>query len=438
MQAEIPRSASHRRPRTNSLASVNWATVADAALAVVALAYSIAVPLALLPMWVADNPDYRESVPSGLYLVAITTLEALSAVGLLVRRRLPMITAGAAAGALLLGGTGLTFPVGLYTLVVQGRLRWALATGVPAALIPFVVYLPWFTDETAPKDATPLLLWLTEGLMAYWLPVICAPVVIAVGVQSLRNRAERLQREQVLAARNARLEERARIARDMHDVVAHYVGLMVLQAGALEVRSKSEPETRQCAQLLGNLGRRAMAELHELLSVLRPDDAGTYGSADHRTTDGGGGGGGAWRRDLHALVNEARLAGVPVTWQIEGEPEEAGSAARQIAYRVIQEGLANAARHASGAEVHVTVRCSPRGLEIGVRNGPAPAQVVAVPATPGGGHGLTGMRERVSLAGGTLRVHPTEDGGFSVAADIPAEVSEPGSGVLTLADPRES
>ncbi|MEV1205625.1 sensor histidine kinase [Microbispora rosea] len=217
---------------------------------------------------------------------------------------------------------------------------------------------------------------------------------------AMRERAEQLVREQVLRADQARAQERARIAREMHDVVAHRVSLMVLHAGALEVGAPDE-RTAKAAALIGDVGREALSNLREVLGVLRAQDA----SRDPQPT----------LADLDRLLAQSRALGLVVNRRDEGQARPIGQSAERTAYRVVQEALANVHKHAGGAETDVAVRYLPTGLEIVVRNAPSAARE----ELPKSGWGLVGLRERVELLGGTLEAGPC-DGGFQVRARIPA------------------
>ncbi|MGW5265989.1 sensor histidine kinase [Microbispora sp. NPDC004025] len=217
---------------------------------------------------------------------------------------------------------------------------------------------------------------------------------------AMREQAEQLVREQVLRADQARAQERARIAREMHDVVAHRVSLMVLHAGALEVGAPDE-RTARAAALIGDVGREALGNLREVLGVLRAQGT----SRDPQPT----------LADLDRLLAQSRALGLVVNRRDEGPARPLGQSAERTAYRVVQEALTNAHKHAGGAETDVLVRYLPAGLEVVVRNAPSAASQVL----PGSGWGLVGLRERVELLGGSLEAGPHE-GGFRVLARIPA------------------
>ncbi|MEU7851280.1 histidine kinase [Micromonospora parva] len=216
---------------------------------------------------------------------------------------------------------------------------------------------------------------------------------------ALRDRAERLEREQEARADQVRAEERTRIAREMHDVVAHRVSLMVVHAGALEVTA-ADPATVEAAALIRTTGRQALTDLREVLGVLRQAGPAVV---PERGLDA-----------LDELIGESRAAGLRVSRQDEGVPTALPATLGRTAYRVVREALTNVRKHAADAETLVGLRYLPDGLEVLVRNGPSEGGT----ALPGAGQGLLGLRERVELLGGRLEARP-EDGGFLVRALIP-------------------
>ncbi|MEU1244940.1 histidine kinase [Micromonospora parva] len=216
---------------------------------------------------------------------------------------------------------------------------------------------------------------------------------------ALRDRAERLEREQEARADQARAEERTRIAREMHDVVAHRVSLMVVHAGALEVTAV-DPATVEAAALIRTTGRQALTDLREVLGVLRQAGPAVL---PERGLDA-----------LDELIGESRAAGLRVSRQDEGVPTALPATLGRTAYRVVREALTNVRKHAADAETVVGLHYLPDGLEVLVRNGPSEGGT----ALPGAGQGLLGLRERVELLGGRLEARPA-DGGFLVRALIP-------------------
>jgi signal transduction histidine kinase len=212
-----------------------------------------------------------------------------------------------------------------------------------------------------------------------------------------------------LVATAARLAERRRLAEEMHDVVTHRLSLMVLHAGALGT-SSTEPAVRAAADEIRRSGATALAELRDLVGVLR--DAGEARAdrqADHDAPDPA------------TLVAEARAVGEEVTYTTTGDPERISPTVRRTAYRVVQESLTNARKHAAGAAVSVSLSYRPDGLTVRVTNDAArrpPDDAL----TGGGGVGLAGLTQRVELVGGTLRAGSRPGGGYQVDAILPAYV----------------
>ncbi|MEU8180382.1 histidine kinase [Micromonospora sp. NPDC049044] len=216
---------------------------------------------------------------------------------------------------------------------------------------------------------------------------------------ALRDRAERLEGEQEARADQVRAEERTRIAREMHDVVAHRVSLMVVHAGALEVTA-ADPSTVEAAALIRTTGREALTDLREVLGVLRQAGPAVL---PERGLDA-----------LDELIGESRAAGLRVHRRDEGVPAALPATVGRTAYRVVREALTNVRKHAADAESTVCLRYLPDGLEVRVSNGPSEGGR----SLPGAGQGLLGLRERVELLGGRLEATPV-DGGFLVRALIP-------------------
>ncbi|MEV0197877.1 histidine kinase [Nonomuraea sp. NPDC050691] len=220
-------------------------------------------------------------------------------------------------------------------------------------------------------------------------------------LDAMRDQAEQLLREQVLRADQACDQERARIAREMHDVVAHRVSLMVLHAGALEVNAP-DARTAEAAALISCMGREALTNLREVLGVLRSPDP----ERGPQPT----------LADLDRLLDQSRALGIVVNRHDEGEARPLSPTAERTAYRVVQEALTNVHKHAGNAETDVYVRYWPIELEVLIRNQPPTATDGDL---PGSGWGLVGLRERVELVGGRLEAGPRYEGGFQVRAEIP-------------------
>jgi signal transduction histidine kinase len=220
------------------------------------------------------------------------------------------------------------------------------------------------------------------------------------------ERARRLETEQRITADRVRLRERSRIARDMHDSLGHELGLIALRAGALELAPDLGERHRAAAAGVRESATEATERLREIIGVLR--DPG--GPAPLEPVG----------EDVTGLVARARASGMDVALERAGEGAGPGPMADRAAYRVVQEALTNAARHAPGAAVRVLLRRDAAGTAVEVRNSAPPAGAPDRPAA--GGHGLVGLAERVRLAGGTLEAGPRE-GGFAVAARFPAGAS---------------
>jgi signal transduction histidine kinase len=228
--------------------------------------------------------------------------------------------------------------------------------------------------------------------------------------QALEERAARLERERDAQAQVAAAAERARIARDLHDVVAHNVSVMVVQAdGAAYALDSSPQRAREALGAISATGRRALAELRSLLGVLR-DSAGPGAALAPQPG----------LEQLEELVVEARAAGLPVSLTVEGAPRPVPQGEALAAYRVVQESLTNARKHAGpGATATVRLRYAEESLVISVTDDGRGASGPASGELGGAGHGLAGMRERVELYGGSVRSGPRAGGGYEVVAQLP-------------------
>ncbi|MFI6146783.1 sensor histidine kinase [Streptomyces sp. NPDC051109] len=224
-------------------------------------------------------------------------------------------------------------------------------------------------------------------------------------------------------ARRTLLEERARIARELHDVVAHHMSVITVQADSAPYRLPGMPEpVQEEFAAIAASARESLAEMRRLLTVLRSD-----------RTNGGNGGDGApggagelapqpGIGRIQQLVEATVRAGQPVELSLAAGAERAAPPAVDLsAYRIVQEALANVVRHAPGAETRVSVTHDAGEILVLVVNGPAARDATVEPGSSGTGHGLVGMRERVRLTGGTLDTGPLPDGGFRVAARLPLQ-----------------
>jgi signal transduction histidine kinase len=232
--------------------------------------------------------------------------------------------------------------------------------------------------------------------------VLVTVVVLAGQLTRYRSRTH----EQLVEAegRGLVLAERARIARELHDVIAHHMSMIAVRAETAPYRLGTvPPAARDEFHEISQESRTALTEMRRLLGVLR-----SGGPAPSTTPQPG-------LADLAELVEAARGAGATVTVEMHGAMTDLPAAVDVCAYRIVQEALTNASRHAVGAPVHVTLRRAGAGLSLSVRNGPG------TPSAPraADGHGVRGMRERAAMLGGALHAGPTADGGFEVSATLP-------------------
>lgn len=222
--------------------------------------------------------------------------------------------------------------------------------------------------------------------------------------RELSANAARLEREQEDRARRAATEERNRIARELHDVIAHSVSVMVIQTQAARRVAAADPETaREALSSVASCGREALIEMRRMIGVLRHGDEELAGATAPSLAQ------------LDALIARAREAGLPVELRVHGEPRALPPGLDLVAFRVVQEALTNSLKHAGPARAVVSVEYAPGVLELEVSDtgrGPAPSNGHV-------GHGLVGMRERLSLYGGELRAGRARGGGFCVRARIP-------------------
>ena len=244
-----------------------------------------------------------------------------------------------------------------------------------------------------------------------WLPILAMVLVRGavrgreMRAEALAARAELLEREHELRAHEAVAEERARIARELHDLVAHNVSVMVVQAGAeRHALGPDQASTREVLTSIEQAGRQALVEARRLLGMLRRRDDGEelepQPSVEH----------------IDLLVEQIERAGLPVRLDVEGERTALPAGVDLCAYRIVQEGLTNALKHAGPAHAEVVLRYAPRALDVEVRDDGRGAPRAN---GDGAGHGLIGMRERVALYGGALETGPREGGGFEIRARLP-------------------
>ena len=344
---------------------------------------------------------------------AATALILAQTLPLAWRRRHPLavslVTGLATAGYGLAPYPDLAMPVpvgglvGMYSVAAWGSRRAALvAGGVAAAVVAVVMSLPR-TDADLVDAA-----FASLGLAGAWVLGDRARVQRALAAE-LSDRAVRLEREREGEARRAVASERARIARELHDVVAHHVSMMVVQAEAGPLAVERDPaRAAGVFEAIAATGRQALVEMRRLLGVLRGD-----GQAPSLAPQPG-------LDQVPSLVEQVGRAGLEVELVVEGEKAPLPAGVELSAYRIVQEALTNAVRHAGPGRARVLVRYGERDLELTVRDEGGGGGAAPAGGPPSrSGQGLVGMRERVSLFGGELHAGPGPDGGFTVAARLP-------------------
>jgi signal transduction histidine kinase len=334
---------------------------------------------------------------------------AIMVLPLLARRRFPF----AAPAGLWLYAAALSFVdgqlvpftasasiAGLAAAFLLGNLRDETRSRLGLAIVVGSAALLMYNDPDASAGAlvfTPLLFGI--GWIAGF-----ALRERAAEAEAAEDRAAQAERERENAARLAVAEERARIARELHDIVAHSVSVMVLQIGAL--RHKLPPgleQDREALQGVEDTGRAALAEMRRLLGAMHDGE-----DAERAPQPG--------LDSLGALVERVDRAGLPVRLHVEGDAVPLSRAVDLSAYRIVQEGLTNALKHAQASRADVTLRYGTDELELEVRD-----DGVGTAASDGLGHGLVGVRERVKIYGGEMSASAAPGGGFVLTARLPLE-----------------
>ncbi|MGX4691726.1 sensor histidine kinase [Streptomyces sp. JNUCC 63] len=374
---------------------------------------------------------------------------------LLVRRRWPIAVVLVAIAITPAQMGFLMAIVGLYTLAACELPRRVIAALAGMSFLgTMIVTFVQVRQDMARGDLTLGNWFVPFAAVTTSLGLTAPPLLLGLYVgarrrlmESLRERADSLERElQLLAERAeeraewARNEERTRIAREMHDVVAHRVSLMVVHAAALQAVARKDPEkVVKNAALVGDMGRQALTELREMLGVLRSTEGQVPAQARERveraavplaavgaaaaaaaSRAAGGGAEGPCLSELGELVGQSVAAGMAVDLSVEGEVRSYAVEVEQTAYRVVQEALTNVHKHAAGAKAYVRLAHRSSEIAMQVENEPPPEPASASAGLPSGGNGLVGMRERVVALGGVFVSGPTDAGGFRVSAVIPA------------------
>jgi signal transduction histidine kinase len=382
-----------------------WPRTTDAFLAVVVFSVSL---VAVAASALGDNDPFTIDSISDRPFGAFAML-SIAAASLLWRRRRP-IAVTVSVMAITIGwaitgygdGQDLALIVAIYTV---GRYttnhRYSLATMV--AVIA-VTILGTIIDANQRIDIAP-------AVILSWLPWYLGRLVRNRGdyLVLLQERAERLEADQHTRARQAVADERSRIARELHDVVAHQVSMMTVQAGA--ARTIAREDLDFAVEAMGDVeraGRQALGELRHLLGVLRADD-----------TDGDDLGPQPGLADIPALADQLTKTGANVSFTVSPSPEGLSAAVDLSTYRIVQESLTNIIKHAGpNPTVHLTIALDRSQLVINITNTIIDA---AQPGLPASGYGIAGMRERATLLGGTLTAAPQPPNLFSVDARIPLE-----------------
>ncbi|MFF2897620.1 sensor histidine kinase [Streptomyces sp. NPDC057966] len=373
-------------------------TVRDWAVDLTAFLCAVAVGMVTVATIEADP-----TTPEGVLLADIV-VGALACCALWVRRRWPL---GVAVGLVLVSAiepvAAGAMLVALFGVAVHRPFRPVAAVGALAlVLTPVQPYL-------RPDPGTS---FVEATIIGALLPLLVLSWGMAVRsrrqlVVTLRERAQRAEAEAGLRAEQAQRLAREAIAREMHDVLAHRLTLLSVHAGALEFRPDAPTaEVARAAGVIRDSAHEALQDLREIIGVLRSPGE-SDGDRPQPTL-----------ATLDSLVDESRLAGMKVTLVNRvDDPGAAPAATGRTVYRIAQEGLTNARKHAPGTEVTVTVTGAPgEGLIVEVRN-PAPTEPFE--QVPGSGQGLIGLTERATLAGGSLDHGPEPDGGFRVRASLP-------------------
>jgi signal transduction histidine kinase len=368
---------------------------------------SLAFVLAVLAGLVVFGDAHRDNDYPEWFIALDLLCGTAACIALWWRRRRPVELAI----ALVVAGTfasssGGAAAVALFTVAVHRPFR-VVAPIALAAVATQPVYLAIFPSADSPYAVAFALSVLIIGLVVVWGMFVRSRRQLML---SLRDRAERAETEQQLRVDQARAHERARIAREMHDVLAHRISLLSLHAGALEFRPDAPPEeVAAAAGVIRSSAHQALEDLRAVIGVLREGPDGDRPERPQPTL-----------AELPALIDESRAAGMRVQYDWRLPPEAAvPEGLGRNAYRIVQEGLTNARKHARGSAVDVAVAGAPGdGLTLEIRNR-LPVGAFAAPEIPGAGTGIVGLAERTSLAGGRLEHGRTDAGDYRLWAWLP-------------------
>jgi signal transduction histidine kinase len=351
----------------------------------------VVVLLVVLDVWLVVPPKAQ---PYSLYLSAAACLAVV------VRRRFPFVAMLVAVPGFFAGWAQLAAMITLGMLATRRQLHWQ--TWLGAALVFAGRFVLWPLSEFTQLSWREHVLDGIYGILVAGMPIAIGLLVgaRAEGSAKLRELAKSRDRERRLHADAGRAEERARLAREMHDVVSHQITLIAMQAGALQAQAQDGPAL-ETAQVIRQLSTRTLEELRSLVSVLRS------GAEEDGPRPGIG--------ELDHLI---RASDVPVHLTVEQLPDTLPSQVSAAAYRTVQECLTNVHKHAPGATATIRIHGASGALDIEVENARACRTGESLPS---GGHGLTGLAERARLLGGSFETSGTEDGGFRVRARYPLD-----------------
>jgi signal transduction histidine kinase len=276
----------------------------------------------------------------------------------------------------------------------------SLTAAVPVVGVAWISTVLLFFAETPGQDGAGWAVGLTAlvvfSFLVRWL------------VLSRRALAKQEEVNEVERARRTVLEEKARIARELHDIVAHHMSMVVVQAQSAPYRlGDVTPEIRAEFDSIGETGRAALNEIRGLLGVLRSDAEATQVAPQP----------GALQLD-ELLAGSAR-AGIPLVWNVDGDRTRVSASTGLVAYRIVQESITNAVRHAPGSQIEVSVEFGPASTHVRVANGPSAGGSASTSPDTAGGNGIRGMVERASAVGGMVDAGPQPGGGFEVRAVLP-------------------
>ncbi|HEV2375879.1 MAG TPA: histidine kinase [Streptosporangiaceae bacterium] len=310
--------------------------------------------------------------------------------------------------------TDLAILIMLYTLAAYTTRRVSVAGLLACLLGDATAVARWWSPRHMSGPT-----WLFIGSVVFAAPTLVAWVLgdsmnyRRAYYAALEERAVRAERERDAHVQIAAAAERARIARELHDVVAHHVSVMVVQAdGASYALDRNPERAKEAMTAISATGRQALAEMRRLLGILRRDDATPQDRAPQPGIE-----------QIGELVEQSRTAGLPVTFAVEGVPQPMPGGAALAVYRVVQESLTNTRKHAGpAASATVMLHYLEDGLELTVSDD---GRGMAV--SDGAGHGLAGMSQRLAIYGGSVEAGPRPGGGFQVTARLPLNHTQAGA-----------